>query len=257
MRSIEKIGTSVEEAINEGLKELEMDREMVDIEIIEDGGDSKQSIVKLTTKPTYDEKAFIFLNDLLANMKINCSARLISDDQFCRINIEGPECAKIIGRHGETLDAVQYLTTIIAAKGEKEVVRNVFVDAEDFRERRIKTLCSIASHFAEKVLSSGKPAKLDPMTPSDRKTIHSAIQTIPGIYSVSEGSDPYRFVVIVPEGFDYIPNKMTYHKKENRRHNGQRQSYTENGVSSYGTSSSFKRSGFGKTRSFGQKERFF
>lgn len=257
MKSIEKVGSTVEEAINEGLQELGLERNQVEIEVIEEGGLLKKSIVKLTTKPTYDEKAFLFLNELLLKMNVDCSARLISDENFCRINIEGSECAKIIGRRGETLDAIQYLTSIIASKDLPESNRRVFVDAEDFREKRINTLCSIANHYAEKALRTGKPIKLEPMTPSDRKTIHSAIQTLSGVYSVSEGVDPFRFVVIVPENFDYIPGKMTYHKKDGNRHGQKRRDHSDGRPSSFGTSASFRRSGFGRTRTFEQKEKPF
>ena len=104
----------------------------------------------------------------------------------------------IIGRRGQTLDALQYLVNIVANRG-AETRHRFILDAGGFRERRRKTLQELADRLARQVLRTGKEVKLEPMSPADRKVIHTRIQTVEGLTTYSEGEEPDRRVIIAPE----------------------------------------------------------
>ena len=104
----------------------------------------------------------------------------------------------LIGKRGQTLDSVQYLTSLIVNKGTAEYIR-VKVDTEDYRERREKTLEQLADKMAKKAVKSHRSLKLDPMNPYERKVIHATLQSNPHVTTRSEGQDPYRRVVIEPK----------------------------------------------------------
>ena len=108
----------------------------------------------------------------------------------------GPDVALFIGKHGQTIDAIQYLANAItrAQGGEHEVV----VDASGYRARRTATLEGIARRTAQRVAATGRRAELEPMTPVERKIVHEALKDDPGVETASEGSEPNRFVVVLP-----------------------------------------------------------
>ena len=104
----------------------------------------------------------------------------------------------IIGRRGQTLDAIQYLTSLVVNKEHENYVK-VVLDAEDYRSRREKTLEQLADKMAKKAVKSHRSLKLDPMNPYERKVIHATLQQNPRVTTRSEGQDPYRRVVIEPK----------------------------------------------------------
>ena len=101
----------------------------------------------------------------------------------------------IIGKRGQTLDAVQYLTSLVANKGKDEYVK-VVLDAENYRSKRQRTLEQLANRLASKVVRTGKYVRLEPMNPYERKVIHSTLQSHPDVVTRSEGDEPYRKVII-------------------------------------------------------------
>lgn len=101
----------------------------------------------------------------------------------------------LIGKHGQTLDALQYLTNLVANKNSSERIR-IIIDVEDYRERRIETLSRLAVRLADKVKRNGERVVLEPMNPHERKIIHMALQNDRHITTLSEGEEPYRKVVI-------------------------------------------------------------
>lgn len=113
-----------------------------------------------------------------------------------KINVTGEKMGALIGKHGQTLDALQYLTSLFVNK-ESEAFIKVKLDTENYRERRQETLEKLALSIANKVKKTKKPVHLEPMNPNERRIIHSALQRDPKIVTKSQGKDPYRRVVVM------------------------------------------------------------
>lgn len=128
----------------------------------------------------------------------------VDDEGSLEIDISGNDCGVAIGRHGETLDAIQYLTNIVANRWMDDFLR-VIVDVSGYRHRREQRLSRIANKTAEHVLATGRESKLKPMTPAERRVIHMTLRDVEGISTYSEGADPRRYVVIAPSvGVEFI-----------------------------------------------------
>lgn len=109
--------------------------------------------------------------------------------------LHGEDMGILIGKHGQTLDALQYLTNLVANKNSSERIR-IIIDVEDYRDRRVETLTRLANRLAEKVKRTGERISLEPMNPHERKIIHMALQNDRKVTTLSEGDAPYRHVVI-------------------------------------------------------------
>ena len=116
-------------------------------------------------------------------------------DSTVTLKLHGPDMGILIGKHGQTLDALQYLTNLVANKNSSERIR-IIIDVEDYRERRIETLSRLAVRLADKVKRNGERVVLEPMNPHERKIIHMALQNDRRITTLSEGEEPYRKVVL-------------------------------------------------------------
>jgi spoIIIJ-associated protein len=115
------------------------------------------------------------------------------------VTCSGPDVGLLIGRHGQTIDAVQYLLNVIAYRAYGDDKRDVVVDAAGYRARRQATLESLADRVAERVLESGEPEELEPMTAVERKVVHLRLKEVAGVGTTSEGTEPNRYVVVVPD----------------------------------------------------------
>jgi spoIIIJ-associated protein len=115
------------------------------------------------------------------------------------ITCSGPDVGLIIGRHGQTIDAVQYLLNVIAYRAHGEEKRDVVVDAAGYRARRQATLESLALRVADRVRESGEREELEPMTAVERKVVHLRLKDVAGVGTTSEGTEPNRYVVVVPD----------------------------------------------------------
>ena len=115
------------------------------------------------------------------------------------VTCAGPDVGLLIGRHGQTIDAIQYLLNVIAYRAQGEEKRDVVVDAAGYRARRQATLETLADRAAEHVLESGEPEELEPMTAVERKVVHLRLKEVSGVGTTSEGTEPNRYVVVVPE----------------------------------------------------------
>lgn len=142
-----------------------------------------------------DHPAKKFLAEVTREMGVDLDITCRADDSNVLIDISGPDTRTVIGKRGQTLDAIQYLTSLVVNKDRKDYVR-VVVDAENYRSRREKTLEQLADRLARKVVRTGHSVKLEPMNPYERKVIHSALQSNPDVTTRSEGQDPYRRVII-------------------------------------------------------------
>jgi spoIIIJ-associated protein len=251
--TIEKTGKTVEEALEEALKELQLTKDQVDVEILDEpkkailgiiGG--RKARVKVTPKAApapeapkvetpapvaeapkaeaeapkaaapapekarkeNDGKAYLvdenaieeakkFLNEIFAAMKItvNTEKFINRTNGMITLKLHGDDMGILIGKHGQTLDALQYLTNLVANRAAQGHMR-IIIDVEDYRDRREETLNRLARRLAEKVKRTGERCVLEPMNPHERKIIHTALQGDPTITTLSEGTDPYRKVVI-------------------------------------------------------------
>ncbi|MDR0852011.1 MAG: protein jag [Clostridiales Family XIII bacterium] len=142
-----------------------------------------------------DNEATRFLRDIIANMNLEVSVDTFQNAECVFLEVEGPDSKTVIGKRGQTLDSIQYLTNLVANKEREEYMR-VIIDVEGYRSRREKTLERLAVKLARKVQASGRSVKLEPMNPYERKVIHSTLQALEGITTRSEGEEPYRRVII-------------------------------------------------------------
>ena len=141
------------------------------------------------------EKAKTYLSEILEKMGVKAELVVTAGAESALIEIVAPNSGAVIGKRGETLDALQYLTFMIANRGDKEYYR-IILNSANYRERRRKTLEELAHKIAKNVLRSGRPTTLEPMNPYERRIIHSAIAEVEGVNSKSIGEEPYRKVVI-------------------------------------------------------------
>jgi len=138
-----------------------------------------------------------FLTSVARDMGININIKVFTNKDSVYVDIDGADTGTVIGKRGATLDSIQYLTSLVVNKDAEEYIR-VVVDAEGYREKREKTLEELAIRLAEKAIKTGKSVRLEPMNPYERKVIHTTLQKVEMVTTKSEGSEPYRKVVIVP-----------------------------------------------------------
>jgi spoIIIJ-associated protein len=129
---------------------------------------------------------------------VQCRVQVDEDEDSVRVQCTGRDLGVLIGRHGQTIDAVQYLANAIAYRAFPEDRKEVVVDAAGYRERRRVTLESLAVRSAERAVRAGEPVELEPMTAVERKVVHLRLKEFPGVETSSEGSEPNRFVVVTP-----------------------------------------------------------
>ena len=139
-----------------------------------------------------------YLDEVLRAMGLNPKLNLYYNrrDNVLNINVSGEKMGALIGKHGQTLDALQYLTSLFVNKKSESYIK-IKLDTENYRERRQQTLEKLAGSIAYKVKKNKKPIYLEPMNPNERRIIHSALQRDPDVITKSEGKDPYRKVVVM------------------------------------------------------------
>ena len=145
--------------------------------------------------PCEDHEALRFLKEVIKEMGLDLDITAKKGENSLYLDIQGKDSGTIIGKRGQTLDAIQYLTSLVANK-ESEVYTRVVVDAENYRAKREKTLEALANRLANKVVKTKRSVKLEPMNPYERQVIHAALHDHPKVVTRSEGQDPYRRVVI-------------------------------------------------------------
>lgn len=142
-----------------------------------------------------DAPALDFLKDVIRRMGLDLEVKAFANESCLYFEISGKDSGTIIGKRGQTLDSIQYLTSLVVNK-DKDKYQRVVVDAENYRAKREKTLEQLANRLAEKVQKSGKSVRLEPMNPYERKVIHATLQRNSAVTTKSEGEEPYRRVVI-------------------------------------------------------------
>lgn len=146
-------------------------------------------------QPIEESPALDFLKEMTQHMGLEVEVQALANEECLYFDISGKDSGTIIGKRGQTLDSIQYLASLVANK-EKETYKRVVVDAENYREKRERTLEQLANRLADKVQRSGKSVRLEPMNPYERKVIHATLQKNPGVTTRSEGEEPYRRVII-------------------------------------------------------------
>ncbi|MBS4196573.1 RNA-binding cell elongation regulator Jag/EloR [Lederbergia citri] len=207
MREITATGQTVEEAVESALAQLKTTREHADITIVDEGKKgllglfgARPAVVKVTVKPDAIETAKEFLQSVLSNMDIVSEIEVVKEDERNVIfNISGEKMGLLIGKRGQTINSLQYLTQLAANRNSKHYI-TVILNPENYRERRKETLIQLAGRLASKAQHLKKPVSLEPMPNYERKIIHTALSDNNKVQTVSEGEEPNRYVVIQPIG---------------------------------------------------------
>lgn len=226
MKYFEFTGKTVEEAVETGLAELGLTREQADVRVLEEGKKklfgSVKARVEIAAKGgvetaeksepatadmennenmTDGERTVVFLEGLFKLLNITACTELVSEGEKVEINVTAANTTSIIGKHGATLDAIQTLAGAVANTGRDDYKR-VVVDCENYRENREETLKKLAGNLASKATRLGRKVKLEPMNPYERRIIHSALSEIEGVKTESEGKEPNRYIVIIPDNLE-------------------------------------------------------
>lgn len=204
LTAIEKTGKTVEKALQVALEELNLPEERVEYEVIDFpskgffgiiGG--KPAKIKVTVKKLSSaDTAIVLLNKIFFAMKIsvNIDQTKITDGHL--FNLQGEDLGILIGKHGQTLDALQYLTNLAVNRDMTEDKVRIILDVENYRKRREETLYRLATRLADKVRRTGEKVVLEPMSRHERKVIHTALQDDRRVITYSDGEEPYRKVVV-------------------------------------------------------------
>lgn len=202
MKYVITTGRTVEDAVLSATIQLAVPRDRLEIEILEEpvkglfgvfGG--KDAKIKASVEQSSVDKAKDFLSKVLDKMGLEPVLDIKEEDNVITVNVSGPKMGVLIGHRGETLDSVQYLTSLVVNKNSDKYKR-VLLDTENYRSKREETLKRLAKRLANKVYKTGRKFTLEPMNPFERRIIHSTLQKDPNVTTYSEGSEPYRKVVI-------------------------------------------------------------
>ena len=203
MESIYMIGKTVDEALSKALEQLNVTKDRVEVDIIEEGTKglfnfigSKSAKIKVTLKRDYIYEGKKFLIQVLNTMGIEAEVDIKEENNTVYINLIGSNMGTIIGYRGETLDSLQYLVSLVINKEHNVHYKKVILDTENYRHKREETLKKLAEKTAYKVRKKGRAYKLEPMNPYERRIIHSVLQECDDIQTYSEGEEPYRRIVI-------------------------------------------------------------
>ena len=205
MEKIRQEGKTVEKAVKQALDVLEVSRDEVEVEVIEEGTTgflgligNKNALVEVRVKKDPVNIGMEFLENVFTNTPLEVEVDVIddkTDEEQVVYNLNSSDLGIVIGHRGETLDALQYLTSLVVNKNVEDYFR-VLLDAEGYRERRKQTLIRLAKKLARKCLKKGRKVVLEPMPPHERRIIHMTLKDDPRVKSYSEGEEPFRKVMI-------------------------------------------------------------
>lgn len=204
MIKVEQTGKTVEEALEVILSKYNVTEDDVTVTVVDEGKKgflgfgTKEAKIIVMIKEESDkkkEKALSFIKEVTQKMGIVTEITLNEDADNLYINIESSDIGILIGRRGETLDALQYLVGLAVNKNSSSWTR-VILDASGYRKRREESLIDLAQKKADRVKRTRRKVSLEPMNPQERRIIHTALQDDPMVTTFSEGDEPYRRVVI-------------------------------------------------------------
>jgi spoIIIJ-associated protein len=219
--TVEATGETVGEAKWHALRELEhrhpgLDKTAVRFEVISEGergllgvgyaparviASVDESAAPPAPEPPADESPLAadvrgLVSAITAGIGVSCRIDVREDDASVTASLTGADLGLLIGKHGQTIDAIQYLVNAIVFRAEHGERKEVVIDAAGYRERRRATLDELAARTAERVLRTGERVELEPMSAVERKVVHLRLKEIEGIETTSEGAEPNRYVVV-------------------------------------------------------------
>lgn len=225
---IEFTGKTVEEATENAIKDLDSTIDKLEIEVVEKetkgllGMFSKPAVIKVKKILSVEDTAKDFLMKIFKTMDLNaeCDVKYDEEDKTIDIDLSGDEMGVLIGKRGQTLDSLQYLTSLVINK-ESESYIKVKIDTENYRQRRKETLENLAKNISHKVKRTRKAVTLEPMNPYERRIIHSTLQNDKFVETHSEGEEPFRKVVVTPKKDlkEYDNNRRGSRYRNNRYSN--------------------------------------
>ena len=234
LKTVTKTAKTVDEAVEAAIAELGCTKEQAQIEVISEGSEGgflgvgkKDAEVKVSYEDGSDDAvssddsedeeyygddenfegdavseaedaAANFVAEVLSGIGIHGNMDSYREDDTIYISVTGSDCGAAIGRHGETLEAITYMTNLIANKHSEGRV-HVHLDVGGYRKHREQILKNLADKAASRVKRSGRKVVMEPMTPSERRIVHSYLQGVNGVTTHSEGEEPSRCVVVTPE----------------------------------------------------------
>lgn len=200
-KTVKKSAKTVQEAIRLALAELKVTESEASVEIIEEGSKglfgigAKDAVVSVTSNVSPENRARTFLEDVFLSMGMRVEMDITFEGKLMKINLSGENMGIIIGKHGDTLDALEHLTSLTVNRGDGDYVK-VVLDTENYREKRRQTLVRLAENLSASVVNHKKKVTLEPMSASERRIIHSTLQSNEQVDTYSIGEEPYRRVVI-------------------------------------------------------------
>lgn len=209
MKVAEKYARTVEEATKAAIDELGVDKDdpNLEIEVIDEGSKgvfgwgNKFARVKAILKNDAEDITDEIIQKILSYLDLTGEIEKEQDGDVLRLNIIGGDMGILIGKKGQTLDALQFLLSLIYNKKKKDKAK-IILDIEGYRQRRERSLKDMAIKLAEKVKYDRKNITLDPMMPNERRIIHLTLQNHPDVITFSQGEEPMRRVVISPKSQD-------------------------------------------------------
>jgi spoIIIJ-associated protein len=204
MKIVEQYGKTVDEATQAALNELgATDKDKVEIEVIDEGSKgvfgwgTKFARVRVKLKEEAEDKAEEVLKAILRMLDLTGEIEKEAEEGQYRFNIVGGDLGLLIGRRGQTLEALQFVLNLVVNKNSKEKTK-IILDVEGYRSRREKSLQDLAKRLADKAKQEKKNVVLEPMMPNERRIIHLALQDDDQVSTYSQGEEPLRKVVIAP-----------------------------------------------------------
>jgi len=267
MKYTEFTGKTVEEAVEKGLQELSLTKETADIRVLEEGKKKLFGAVKArveiaakeadneeTSAPvvntdgmTDGERTVVFLEGLFKLLNITACTELVSEAEKVEINVTAAHTTAVIGKHGATLDAIQTLAGAVANKGRDDYKR-VVVDCENYRENREATLNKLAENLAQKAMRLQRKIQLEPMNPYERRIIHAALSSYEGVKTESEGKEPNRYIVVIPDNLEdeTLPAIPARGDRRDNERRGNKGGYNKRGGSSFNRNKGGNKGGYKK-----------
>ena len=200
-RCVEVSAKNAELAIAQALEKLGIAREQAQIEVLDEGRagilglGSRDAVVRVTGIETAEDRAVDFLTEVTKKMGAPAKVEAKMGDEAMNVELSGENMGMLIGHHGDTLDALQYLTSLVVNRGAEDYTR-VVLDTEGYRDKRAKALAQLAERTAARAIRTGRVA-LEPMNPYERRILHTTLQDHPRVTTYSEGEEPYRRVIVV------------------------------------------------------------
>ena len=203
MEFIEISAKNVDDAITQATVQLGITSDQLEYEVLDKGSTgflgigSKNAVIKARKKFSIDENVVEFLSSIFDAMKMEVEILVAvnEEEHIIEVELKGDDMGILIGKRGQTLDSLQYLTNLAINKHSDEYYK-VKIDTEDYRKRRKETLENLAKNIAYKVKRTKRPVSLEPMNPFERRIIHSALRNDRYVTTHSEGDEPYRHVVV-------------------------------------------------------------